>query len=183
MGLNISNNQNPLEKRRTPQKIIIIIIIIINTPFLLYDSFGMKWVWIFQIIKSFGYWKKGPITCCKHTKKKKGESEHLAYYHLYVLVSFLCQKISTILQKMQSIFHLKLGNSCRPSYFLTFIPLWYTSQHHNWSITSNWFSIWRNTSNPLQLTYYKWSIFDMVVWTNLMFYKFSLFLFFIPLYI
>jgi hypothetical protein len=37
----------------------------------LYDSFGMKWVWIFQIIKSFGYWKKGPITCCKHTKKKK----------------------------------------------------------------------------------------------------------------
>jgi hypothetical protein len=42
MGLNISNNQNPLEKRRTPQKIIIIIII--NTPFVLYDSFGMKWV-------------------------------------------------------------------------------------------------------------------------------------------
>jgi len=72
-----------------------------NNPLLLYDSFGMKWVWIFQIIKSFGYGKKDQSHVA-NTKKQKGKSEHLAYYHRFVLVSFVRQKISTIFQKMQA---------------------------------------------------------------------------------
>jgi hypothetical protein len=41
-------------------------------------------------------------------------------FHLPILITFVCQKISTtVLCKDASIFHLKLGNSHRPNYFLT----------------------------------------------------------------
>jgi len=128
---------------------------------LLYDSFGMKWVWIFQIIKSFGYWKKGPITCCKHTKKKKEKVNILHAIIFYVLVSFLCQKISTILQKMQasSILSWAIVVGLVTSWLsflydtppnitidlLQAIDFWYGEihpTHYSWPITNDQFLTW-----------------------------------------
>jgi hypothetical protein len=99
--------------------------------------------------------------------------------HLFILVTFLCQKIFNPIAKDTSIFHLKSNGSHRLSYFPIPTPLVHTSHHHDQPIASDWFVTWKNTSNLLQ-----WSIFDMetfwhLVWTNLTSYKFSLFSFFL----
>jgi hypothetical protein len=122
---------------------------------------------------------------------------------LYWLFFSLTKNFSHI-AKASSILHLKLGDSHRPSYFLTSTSLEHISHLH--LLTYLQFSVikWAKQrpgqkTNLLQVldflyekiqpTYYKWSIFDMdkfwhLVWANLTFCKFSLFLFFlIPLYI
>jgi hypothetical protein len=63
MGLNICNNQNPLEQKRTSQKEK-------QNPFVvwfIWYEMGLN-MWTNQIL---WVWKKGPFTCCKHEKTKR----------------------------------------------------------------------------------------------------------------
>jgi len=52
--------------------------------------------------------------------------------------------------KDASTIHVKLGNSYRPSYFLTSTPSRHTSHHHGRPIASGGFLTWRNMANLLQ---------------------------------
>jgi hypothetical protein len=51
--------------------------------------------------------------------------------------------------KVARIFHRKLGDNYRPSYFPTSTPLRHTSYHHNRLIASDQFLTWKNTTNLL----------------------------------
>jgi hypothetical protein len=59
-------------------------------------------------------------------------------FHLSSLVT-LSSKSFDHITKDASIFHLKSGNGCSLSYFLTSIPSRHTSHHHGRSISSSWF--------------------------------------------
>jgi hypothetical protein len=63
----------------------------------------------------------------------------------------LAKKLNHI-AKVTSIFHFKLGDSCRPSYFLTSTPLEHISHLHDQLIANDRFLIWKNMIDLLQAT-------------------------------
>jgi len=51
--------------------------------------------------------------------------------------------------KNVSIFHIKLGDNHRLSYFSNSTPLEHTSHHHDQPIVSGWFLTWKNMADLL----------------------------------
>ncbi len=99
------------------------------------------------------------------------------YFHLSKSFNHITKDASTLC--------LKLGGSCRFSYFPTSTVSRHTSNHHGWPIASNWFLTWRNTMDLgqyMQLVFYTNRLWHLL-WAYLMSYNFSLILFLIPLYI
>jgi len=56
---------------------------------------------------------------------------------------FSSSKNFNYVAKDANIFHLKLGNNNRPSYFPTSTPWRHTPHHHGWPITSCWLLKWK----------------------------------------
>ncbi len=100
---------------------------------------------------------------------------------------FFSTKKFNHITKNVSIFHLKLGDNCRPSYFLISTPLGHTSHHHDRPthhhdrpIASGWFLTWRNMANLLQVVRFDMGRFWHLVWANSMSCKFSFSFFLFP---
>jgi hypothetical protein len=88
---------------------------------------------------------------CQYHLELEGDRRFSSFY----LGHFFLSKSFDHITKDASIFHLKLGGSCRLNYFLTFTPSRHTSHHHSQSITICWF-----------LTYkYGWPSIGSRLWT------------------
>lgn len=95
----------------------------------------------------------------------------------FIFISWLLLFVKKfqLLCKDASIFHLKLGNSHRPNYFLTSTTstLLGHTYHHNQHVIDDWFLTWKNTANLLQMI----NFWHREILTFSLIYKFSLFLF------
>jgi hypothetical protein len=104
------------------------------TPHWLISPFGNWDIWL--LIQTCQFVVTWLCQCYLELEGDRGPSS---------LVTFLC-KFFYHITKDANIFHLKLGDSHRFSYFLTFTPSWHTSHHHGRSIASYQFLTYKYTT-------------------------------------
>jgi hypothetical protein len=94
--------------------------------------------WSIRPLSNWGIWLLTQTCFCVITwmgqcqLKFEGDRRHSSFY----LGHFSSSKSFDHITKDVSIFHLKLGDSHRLSYFPTFTPSIHTSHHYNWLIAS-----------------------------------------------